>query len=214
MRPDRAPTTRAGTARGFTLLEMVVAISIFAVIGAISYTTLNRFLATRDAVAERNDEITRLQRAIGHFERDIRFMTPRSIRDGLGERLPALLAVSQGATSDGPLMELTVAQPSFRDPRWHRLLRVTWSLQDGRLIRGVWPVLDRDFDSAPKETTLLENVSEIELVYHGLDEDGRRVRPEPIWEDEKALPLGVELLLTLDDQTMYRRIVEVAGVAR
>ncbi|KAA3624529.1 MAG: type II secretion system protein GspJ [Proteobacteria bacterium] len=208
--PERGSGPSARLSCGFTLLEMVVAISIFAIIGAISYTTLDRFLVTRDAVDERNREITRLQRAIGQFERDVRFMAPRPVRDGLGERLPALLTTSEGAVSDGPLFEMTVAQPSWRNRHWHRLLRVTWSLEDGELRRDVWRVLDRDFDSAPRETTILQAVSSVELIYHGRTDDGRGIESLALWEDENELPLGVEMILTLDDDTTYRRVVEVA----
>ncbi len=201
--------------RGFTLLEMVIAISIFAVVGAVSYTSLDQFLATRDLVDARNAATRQLQRAIGHFERDVRFMTRRTVRDGIGETLPAMLGGDADAIGDAVLIEMTVAQPSYRNPRWHRVRRISWSLVDGRIVRQVWPVLDRDFDSVPRETALLDGVRSASIRYYARASGQREVESRTQWgeDDGDELPLAVELILTLDDETTYRRLIEVANVS-
>lgn len=204
----------AATDRGFTLLEMVVAISIFAVIGAISYTSLDRFLSTRDAIEARNRDIARLQRAFGFFERDIRFMVARPIRDGLGEVVPAFLAGADGMTNDGSLMELTVALPSYQSPDWHRLQRVGWALEDGRLTRRVWQVLDRDFDSVSRDVRLLDGVDSVELTYYTRDAEDGGIDAKSEWEEPMMLPSGVEMVLTVAGGATYRRVVEVSSVPR
>lgn len=202
-------------AAGFTLLEMVIAISIFALVGAVSYTSLDHFLATRDLVDAHNRATRQLQRAVGHFERDVRFLTRRSIRDGIGETLPALVGGDADAIGDAVLVEMTVAQPSYRNPRWHRVRRVGWALVDGRLIRQVWPVLDRDFDSTPRETALLDGVRTASVRYYGRVSGQRVVESSAQWDEGNGsdLPLAIELILTLDDNTTYRRLVEVANVS-
>ena len=88
---------------GFTLLEMVIAIGIFAIIGAISYVTLNQFLQTREVLVERNGQIRNLQRSFSLLERDIRYMTSRSIRDGLGDTISPLVVFTPGEIGDGEL---------------------------------------------------------------------------------------------------------------
>jgi general secretion pathway protein J len=198
---------------GFTLLEMVVAVAIFAIIGAMSYGTLDHFLSTRDALDARNQEITRLHRAIAQFERDVRFMVPRPVRDRFGDALPALMSISEGPATRGDLMELTVSLPSYRNPQWRRLQRVGWRLDEGRLIRRAWAVLDRDIDSEPRETTLLEGVASVELIYYERDADRRTIESRRLWEQERSQPLGIELILTLTDDRTYRRVLEVSGGA-
>lgn len=200
---------------GFTLLEMVVAIAIFAVIGAVSHVTLTGFIDTRDRVAAHNQRLVQLQSAIGHFERDVRFMMPRGIRDGLGEPTPPLSSAFAGA--GGRLLEVTVAEPSFRDPRWHRLRRVGWSLQGRQLVRETWAVLDRDFDSLPRQTILLDGVQAVRLRYYERVVDsvagrGTRIEIHDEWNQARSLPVAVELILTLEDETSIRRLVEVAHV--
>ncbi len=209
-RPGRA---MGGAAMcGFTLLEMVIAIAIFAVIGAISYGTLDNFLSLREALAARNEQNTRLARAIGHFERDVRFMASRPVRDGLGENVPALAVHDERRETEGLLMELTALAPSLAGNAWHRPQRVGWVLRDGVLIRQVWPVLDRDLDSAPHEAALADRVAVAEIRFYGRDEDGGIDRRAE-WDDPFRLPEAVELTLTLDDGATYRRLVEVTGAA-
>lgn len=199
-------------ARGFTLLEMVIAIAIFAVIGAISYGTLDNFLAMRESLAARNEQNTRLARTIGHFERDVRFMAPRPVRDGLGENVPALAAHDERRQTEGLLMELTALAPSLAGNAWHRPRRIGWVLRDGVLIRQSWPVLDRDLDSAPHESALIDRVAVADVRFYGRDEDGDIDRRAE-WDDPFRLPEAVELMLTLDDGATYRRLVEVTGAA-
>jgi general secretion pathway protein J len=190
---------------------MVIAIAIFAVIGAISHTTLTRFLETHERLEARNEKTRHLQNTISQFERDVRFMSRRPIRDGLGEMVPAFRVSDGGISAQGELMELTVTIPSYRNPEWHRLQRIDWVLRDGELIRRAWAVLDRDFDSQPREKRLLSNVRSAVLRTYGRDADSGRIRARDEWADLSELPLGVELLITLDDDVSYRRFVEVAG---
>jgi general secretion pathway protein J len=197
---------------GFTLLEMVIAISIFAVIGAIAYVTLDRFLHTRETLDSHNAATSQLQRMIGQFERDVRFMANRTVRDGIGEVLPALQTQDDTISGDGELMGLTVLLPSYLSPNWQRPQRVGWLLVDGAVVRQVWPVLDRDFDSAARQTILLTQVRTIELRYLSRDGESQGLKAENTWSHAGALPLAVELILTLEDDTTYRRLVEVAGV--
>ena len=70
--------------KGFTLLEMVVAIGIFAIIATVSYTSLNQFLDTRDMLESRQDELTALQMTMTLLGRDVRFMLNRPVRDSYG----------------------------------------------------------------------------------------------------------------------------------
>ncbi len=199
--------------KGFTLLEMVVAIAIFAVMSAISYTTLNQFVRTGEALKIRDNETRHLYRTFAMFERDVRFMVQRSIRDGLGETLPALMAFGDGQSNEGELFEITTSLPSIDSNDWHRLQRIGWSFEQNELVRKAWPVLDRDVDSVPRELKLLQDVASVEVNYIGRDAEQDNIRSSPDWEDDKRLPIGMEIIVTLNNERVYRRIVEVGGAS-
>jgi len=196
--------------RGFTLLEMVVAIAIFAVIGAISYTTLNQFIKSRESLEARNHKVRLLQQTFARFGDDVRYMVNRPVRDGLGDAVPAFIAGAEFG-GDGRVLEFTTSRPHMETNLWHRLQRVEWMLIDGELIRKTWLVLDRDFDSQSREQYLLTDVLALEVGLIKVDRKSGRVTNTRTWEDESALPDGVEILLTLAEGETYRRIVEVGG---
>ncbi len=204
-----APTRDRG--RGFTLLEMVVAIAIFALMAAMAHVSLVQFLSARETLAASNESLRHLQRAFTLLENDIRFMLPRVVRDGIGEPLDALMLFGDGTAASAELFEFTTSFPGIVAADRHRIRRVGWSLDEGVLVRRVWPVLDRDFDSAPRQSRVVTGVRSVEVGFYGIDPDSRQVRRLTTWEDPARLPLGLEIVVTLDDASAYRRVIEVAG---
>ena len=80
-----APLHRGGEA-GITLVEMLVALAIFALIGVASYTTLETILRVRERTDGRLEALARLDRALTVFSRDIAQADPATVRlssDGL-----------------------------------------------------------------------------------------------------------------------------------
>ena len=75
--------------RAFTLLEILVAISIFAVISAICYATLNRVMGDSHILDAERTKWTRLAIAWSTLEDDFSFARDRGIRDAIGEPVPA-----------------------------------------------------------------------------------------------------------------------------
>lgn len=214
MTPDYVvPSFASHNSRGFTLLEMVIAIAIFSVVGIVSYVTLDQFFRTRVVLAEKNSELRRLQQTFLAFDRDVRYMQDRPVRDGLGETLPAMLPYTDGVTVDGPLIEMTVSSPHPHNQQLQRIHRVLWQLRDNVLMRNTWLVLDRDFDSLPVERKLIDKVASVEINYIKAREDQRGVEYTSYWEDEGRIPLGVELIITLSSEEIYRRILEVGSAS-
>ena len=115
--------TRTG---GFTLLEMVVAIGIFAIIATISYVSLDRFIDTRNLVEERHDKLKSLQTTMTLMGRDMRFMVNRPVRDGHGDPELALLSGDNIALEDGELLRLTTSRPEPGIGLVSRPQRVGW----------------------------------------------------------------------------------------
>ena len=194
---------------GFTLLEMVVAIGIFSVIAAISYTSIDRFLDTREIIKARHEQLRLLQRAMSLMEMDMRFMVNRPVRDGFGDNEASLIALGNLALSEGEFVRLTTGQPEPELPV-SRLQRISWRLTDGDLQRVSWPVLDRDQDSQEYVVTLMKDVETATLSYYVYAQD-ETLHIETEWEDANRLPVGVEFVLTLQNGRQYRRLFTVLG---
>ncbi len=154
-----------GKKRGFTLLEMLVALAIFAVIGVISSQLVGRIVDHHAVLSERGARLIEIQRAMRVIKRDVMQFVPRKIKGGYGDPRDALLIDNDG------LLEFT--RNGWRNPLQQRrstLQRVAYVFDDDELKRYYWNVLDQVPDSRRFEQTLLENVESAEFLI--IDEAG------------------------------------------
>ncbi len=163
--------------RGFTLLELLLAIGIFGVIAGLAYAGLRSAVLGDQAMAEQSAALAELKFAIGLIERDLRAALPRPSRDLDGNTLPPMAGDQRGwrmtrAGWDNPL-ELNRSE----------LERVRYQLENGALQRLAWPVLDLTRGSLPQVETLLENVESWRLSF--LDTRG-------VWQTRWPLPTSTD----------------------
>lgn len=186
------------TARGFTLIELLVVLVIFGVVSAMAYGGLNTVLTLRARVTEALDRTAALQKGYLRLRNDFQQLRARPARDAYGEPQPALLVRSDGA------VEFT--RSGWRNPLSHArsaLERVAYRVEDGRLLRESWPVLDRAQDSASAEVTVLEQVEDAQWRFLDSDRQWQGTWPGPSLTQSAAggaaPPLAVELTLDLKD---------------
>jgi general secretion pathway protein J len=152
--------------RGFTLLEVLIAISIFALLALGTYRMLASVLASDESTRRHEAQLRELQRAFAVLEQDVAQIGPRPIRDGFGDIQPALVGEAEPVA-----MEFT--RLGWRNPlgsprsNWQR---VRWELLGSTLQRSYWPVLDQTLDSQPLPQKVLTEVRSLQLRY--LDSQG------------------------------------------
>ncbi len=196
-------------AAGFTLLELLIAIAIFALLAIGAWRMLGAVLDSDEATRAQEQQLRELVRAISAFERDIRQVIARPVRDAYGEPRAALLGERQG---DDDALELT--RGGWRNPtgaQRSRLQRVRWQLSGERLERRYWTVLDQSQDSLPQVQDALEGVTALRLRY--MDASGGWQDSWPaagLPEDERLERLPRALELTLE----HRRYGELRRVLR
>ena len=79
------------SARGFTLLEVLIAIAIFALLGLGSYRMLHSVLNTDEATRRHELQLREVVRAFAVLEQDLAQVGARPVRDGYADLRPALL---------------------------------------------------------------------------------------------------------------------------
>ena len=198
-------------AHGFTLLELLVALAVFAIMATAAYSGLSNVLFTRAAVEEQNRRLAAVQLAMFRLEQDIAQAVPRGIRDEYGDPQPALRG--GGLLDDG----LILTRAGWDNPLGQSratLQRVAYRLREGRLWRLHWDVLDRGGLMEPRETLLLEKVQEFRARFLDPDDEWRNEWPPAVDErtsdqppNPNLLPRAVEITLTLEDWGAIARLL-------
>jgi general secretion pathway protein J len=188
------------------LLEILVALAVFAVLGLMSSQLVSRMIAVHDVAIGRGERLGALERALDIVQRDVIQLTDRPVRDELGDELPPLRI-----TPDVPLELTRLGQRNPLDLPRSDGVRVAYQLRDKAVHRLVWPVLDRAQDAIPIDQTLIEDVERFEIAV--IDVSGNEHAFWPLVGDQAldpALrPAGLQLSIELPP---YGEIVRVWDV--
>jgi general secretion pathway protein J len=198
---------------GFTLLEVLVAIAIFAIVGVMSLTGYTQLQRQSEYQEQRVERVREVQRAVQTIAQDLTQIEPRPIREPIGEQhIPALLA------GDSVEYKLEFTRAGWSNtaglPR-PTLQRVAYRLDQDGLWRDYWGVLDRTQTAEPTRQNLLKGVRSVTFRYMTPAREWVDRWPvlegQSALEQERARPAAIEVTLELDDWGVLRRLVEVSG---
>ncbi len=201
-----------GACRAFSLIELLVAMAVFAALAAAAYGGLAQVARTRSALAEQQDRFAAVTRAVSSLERDLRQAVSRPVRAGNGSsQLPALA----GTANAIEWTRLGYANPRA-EARSH-LERVSYALDGNQLRRARWAVLDRAPASVPQSSLLLERAGTFRVRYLACDGAWRDTWPPSTVpacagvgvEPRDLLPQAVEFRFAPEGLGDIRRLVEL-----
>jgi len=195
---------------GFTLIEILVAISIFSILSALAYGTLNQTLLTANALSERMDRIQSLQRTMRLIEQDFMQLAERPIRSEIGDTYLAALTTHPSNT-----YPIEFTRHGWNNPltlNRSTLQRVAYETIDGKLIRYHWNVLDKTYTNQIIKDELTNNIEEIRFSF--MKEDGEWTDQWPPIEyiaDQslKILPKATRINVNFSDIGQIYRLIEI-----
>lgn len=202
---------RKGRARGFTLLELLVAMAIFAIVGAMAMGGLNAVLGQQDVARRQLQRLQQVQRAVRIMTADFSQINPRIVRDQLGSDIdPPLLAECH---AEGLVC---LSRDGWRNPFWRQprgtLQRVRYRVEDDKVIREYWNAMDVTLSNEPRSEVLLDEVESFGVEYlDGKGEIQTTWPPGQLPAGDTSLPRGVSIIIELRDWGEIVRTVEVAG---
>lgn len=174
------------TNKGFTLLELLIAMVIFSFMSIMAYGALANVFKSNEVITEQEVNLKKLQRSMMFIERDFRQMVMRQRRSGYDQSSPA---VDAGLDSEG-IIEFTRAGNS--NPTGlvrSSLQRIRYDLQDKKLSRLSWNLVDH-IDAEPITMLLLEGVESIAFKF--LDDENNW---QENWGSIAKSPRAVELTI-------------------
>ena len=197
-------------ASGFTLLELLVAISIFSILGLGSYQLLHSVSESHAKVREIINSYNGVNHALNVMQRDFNQFLARSVRDEYGEPLSPI--IFEGENYPVEFTRGGWSNPGGRSRS--ELQRVAYSIdyEEEVLKRHFWLVLDRAEDSEPVVQTLLEGLTEFHVT--GLLDNDKEEFDLASQNIEEAMPIAVEVVIVSEDFGDVRRIFQLVDPYR
>ncbi|MBY0379998.1 MAG: type II secretion system minor pseudopilin GspJ [Burkholderiales bacterium] len=164
--------------RGFTLIEVMIAIMIFAIISVISYRIISALLITKQVVTNAQNKWGNLAHSINRISTAMNSAIPLVVRDTDGMVIPAVLGKNKLQQQFDSQLELTMSG-KIGDPVYGTSppRRVGFRFIKGTLYEVSWPVLNRVITTNPRVDVLLNNVALFTVNFLYPDKEWRDTWP-------------------------------------
>jgi len=191
---------------GFTLLEVLIAIVIFALISLTSFSIFTTVIKSDESSQLRTDRMNELQRAFIIIERDLLQISKRTMRINGEEPLEGYLHTDSDYSSGSQYLGFVRqgwTNPGLLLPR-SDLQSVAYHLNDNTVERLHFNFVDSVQGEEPKVRKLISEVSALKFEYFY----GKK------WQNESKdnqLPLAIAIEIETLDYGLIRRQFLVAG---
>ncbi len=154
--------------RGFTLLEMLIAIAIFAMLGIAANSVLSIVLTNDDTTKQFAQKLKSLQQGFGIIQRDMGQMvarTPRLIEGGRGNTVIQVGNIIPNV--DGKALvfyRLGWLNPDGMLPRGS-IQSVAYVMTNDELERWYFPYPEPEIGAEPIKTVIIKNVNDIDYSF-------------------------------------------------
>ena len=195
--------------RGFTLLELMIAMAIVALIGAVGFAGIRNVINQQEIATENAERWKEIQFAMRVMLQDLAQVHPRVTLDeqGLGQRASFL-------ADPAHQFALEFSRGGWTNPAGFSrgtVLRVAYDIEDDMLVRFYWPVADRTLSTPPVRNELLTGITQMQVLY--FDDNGQESLDWPPLNSGGELltdrPRAVEITLELEDLGTIWRLIEL-----
>lgn len=183
--------------RGFTLIEILVAMAIFTIIGLASTGVLTSVINSDQLSSERFEKLEELQRAMLTMERDILQIVPRTARVNSGSASAVISGGEDVLDSDADglgFVRVGWYNPQMLLPR-STLQAVGYRIQENQLQRLYGNYVDNVIGYEPKVKILMSDIEDFRVTF--LTNAEQLEEPEE-WNEtyaSGALPIAISITI-------------------
>jgi general secretion pathway protein J len=182
---------------GFTLIEILVAMAIFTIIGLASTGVLNSVISSDQLSSERFEKLEELQRAMLTIERDVLQIVPRALRVN-GDPVSAVISGGEDVF-DSDADGLGFVRTGWHNPQMllprSTLQAIGYRIQDEQLQRLYGNYVDNVIGYEPKIKILLSDIEDFRVSF--LTQPKQLEEPEE-WEENYSntiLPIAISITI-------------------
>ncbi|HXZ48417.1 MAG TPA: type II secretion system minor pseudopilin GspJ [Usitatibacter sp.] len=193
--------------RGFTLVELLVALAIFAVLSGFAYRGLTALLTSRDALEHDARKWRDAALFVGRFERDVAaaIVRPQPSKGASGAPLPAVSSTLD-TSPIGVGLSLTRCGSPLQDNALAAPQRIAYRLNGDRVERLSWAGVDAAPREQPAAVTVLAPVRSLAFRFMN-PVDGQWLTTWPA--GTAAAPAAVEVTVELASGERIVRLVDL-----
>lgn len=196
---------RHTTQQGFTLLELLIASTIMAIMAIMAYGGLANVIDNSRTSEQALKRLQQIQQSVSVISRDMSQILPREVRDEYGNKQPY---ISAGSNADYLLEFTRGGRVNPANLLRSTLLRVGYQLEDEKLLRIQWPQLDNAPGAETKETVLIDNIENVTLRF--IDDNAESHGQWPPLNtgasDNTVDIRAIEIVIQLNDWGEIRRL--------
>lgn len=201
---------RLDRARGFTLVELLLAITLLSILLGLAYGGFRASTRATDRGQDILEESSRLRLAHQFVHRQLNQILPISFSDPESEDLPV---VFEGSTDTIRYVGPMPGYLGFGGPQVQELSVV--AVENGRALVLSHALLqgfeEADMD-AREPIMLIDGIESAQFAFQGRDEEGEPGPWQDSWDDTAILPLAVSLEISFDEEAHMGWPLLVASV--
>ncbi len=191
---------------GFTLFEVLIAVSIFALIGTIAMTNLIQVGRAGERISNAQQRLSDIQFAMAYMAKDMTQLIKRKVRDQYGDEQ------GQFILSENVLQFTHSGWANLLQQTRSQLQRVAYRLDDEKLLREYWLQLDQGYSEQKVKQALLDGVDKFEVRLVTKGDDKLETWPAEEGADATIQPVAVEISMEVKDFGLVSRVFEVSNV--
>lgn len=157
--------------QGFTLIELIVAIAIFAIISVIAYRIISALVITKNVITETQNKWGDLTFTMNRLDEAWSRAIPLVIRDASGAILPAFQGKNNLSGNTDAQLEFSLSGiigDSVYGPVPPQ--RIGFRFINHNLYLLTWPVLNRVLTTSPQVNLLLSGIDSFQVSFLNTDQ--------------------------------------------
>jgi len=178
---------------GFTLLEVLVAITIFTIMSVTALTGMKSIMDAQQKVEQVDGVITALQRTLSYLDQDFQYLINREARDEYGNPQASIKADTGGYQL---ILITTMNRKNTLNQQRSSLMRVGYNLDEETLVRQAYQQVDGASEEQSNQRTLLTDIEEVQIRFMDKNNNWQLYWPTPgAVSSGSTLPKAIEFNL-------------------